>query len=86
MKYFILKITEKPGHGKMGYTHCQLHSLGRRDDRIYLHESLNGSIKSVLGKFLNTTIQPEACFVAVSWNAESQENFSAITQLGLTLK
>ena len=30
IKYFILKIIDKPGHGHMRYTQCQIHSPGEQ--------------------------------------------------------
>ena len=70
----------------MGYTQCHSHSFWIRGDSIYLQEYLTGPIKSGLGEFLNTIMQPEAWLVVVSWDMEGQERLSTITQLGLTLR
>ena len=47
----------------MGYIQCHIYSLGRRDDIIYLHDSVNGPIKSGLGELMFTTMLPEAWLV-----------------------
>ena len=83
---FILKIIEKPGHVHMRQTQFHIHSLERKDHIIYLHQSMTGPIKSVLGKLMSTIMQPEVQLVVVSWDAESRQRFAMITQLGLTLR
>ena len=72
IKYFILKIIDKPGHGHMRYTQCQITHLENRDNIIYLHYSLIGPIKSGLGKWMFATILPEASLVVVSVNIYGQ--------------
>ena len=62
-KIFHLKIIEKPGHGHMRYTKCHIHSLGRRDNIIYLHEYFIVPIKTGLRKFLTNTMRPKAWLV-----------------------
>ena len=44
------------------------HQLGRREDSIYLNDSLTGPIKSGLMKLLNTKMKPKEWLVVVSWN------------------
>ena len=86
IKHFILKIIEKPGHGHMRQTQCHICSLGRRDNIIYLHDSVIGSIKWGSGKLIFTTMQPEPWLVEVSWIIEGRESFATIPQVGLSLR
>ena len=77
---------DKPGHGKIGYTNCHVLALGIRYDSIYLHELFTGSIKSGLGKLLNTTMRPQAWLFVESWNMEVPDRFSTIKKLGMELR
>ena len=86
MKYFILKIIEKPRHGNMRYTKCHIRSLGRRDNNIYLYDSLTGPIKSGCRKFLDDKMQPEAWSLIISLNMGGQERFVIITQVSRSLR
>ena len=45
-----------------------------------------GAIKLGLGKFMFTAMQPEACFIVVSWDTEIQEMFATIISVGLILR
>ena len=85
-KYFALKIIEKPRHGHIRQIQCHIHSLVRRDNSIYLHDSLIDPIKSGLSKSLNNTRQPKSWLVMISWNMGGQQRFIIITQVGLTLR
>ena len=80
MKYFILKIIDKTGHGHMRQTQCHIKSLGRRDNTIYLQESMDGPKKSGLGKLTCTTMQPGAWLLVIYWNTLGQDIFTIITQ------
>ena len=82
-KIFYPDIVEKTGHGHMIYTLCHIHSLGRRDNSIYLQDSVAGPIKSGLGKLTCTTMRPGAWLVVIYWNTEGQERFKIITQAGM---
>ena len=81
IKYFILKIIEKTVYRHMRQTQCHIQSLGRRDNMIYLHDLLIGSMESGLIKLLNTTMQPEEWFIIISWNRGYQKRFVIITQV-----
>ena len=60
------KIIEKPGHIHMRQTKFHIHSLGRREHIIYLHDSLIVPLKSGLRKLVNNMIQQEAWLLMIS--------------------
>ena len=60
-----LKIIEKPCNCDMVKTQCQVQSLDKIDDSIYLHDSLTGTIKPGLGGLLVTKIQPREWLVVI---------------------
>ena len=69
----------------MRQTQCHIHSLGRKDNRIYLQDSMACTIKSGLGKLTCTTMRPGAWLVVIYWEIEGQERFTIITQVGIAL-
>ena len=46
---------DKPEHGNTRYTQCHIHSLGRRDNSIYLYDSLIVTIKPKVSEYCNVT-------------------------------
>ena len=65
------KIVEKIGHDHMGYTQWQVHSPGKRDDTIYLQDSVTVPIKLGFRTLTCTTMRQGAWLVVVYSNTES---------------